>query len=116
MVNTDMKSFIETAKIVTNVANHARDNQSFKERLIAAPHATINEYAGEKEIFTSSTNIVVTEPNKDEVYFFIPRKVDIGDLELSDLELEDISGGSDFIVGVGLGLLAVGIGWGLAQL
>lgn len=115
MTNTNLESYIETSKLVTNIANHARDNQSFRAKLMSSPHATIDEYAG-KEVFSSNENIVITQPGEDEVYFFIPRKVDVDDLELSDLELEAVAGGSDFIAGVIVGGIAIGVGWAISKL
>lgn len=109
-MNSNIDNLIETGKLVTEVAMHARDNQSFKEKLMGAPRATIDSYAG-KEVIPSNKKIVVTEPNSEEVYFVIPQKVDVEDLELTDVELESLSGGSDIVTGIVIGVAAIGVGW-----
>lgn len=115
-MENNLEKLVETGRLVTKLANHAKDNKSFKEKLIAEPHSTIDDYIGRKGVFSSKTKIVVNEPNSDEVYLNIPRKVDLEDIELSDIELETISGGSDLITGIVIGIIAIGAGYGASKI
>ncbi len=115
-MKTKIENLIETGTLITEIAYQARDNESFKEKLIKEPHQAIDEYVGRQEVFAKNENIVVNEPNSDEVYLVIPRKVELDDIELSDIELESLSGGTDIFTGIALGVLAIATGYAFAQL
>ena len=68
-------------------------SSTFKERLINNPETVIAEFIDNKS-FKSSAKIVVedqTDPNI--IYLNIPKKVNIDNIELTDEELELVSGG-----------------------
>ncbi len=85
------------------------NNATFKEQLINSPKVTIENLTGVKSTLSNNTKIVVEDQTDTSIiYLNIPKKVNMDDLELSDEELEGVSGG-DFLLGVAGSLVACAI-------
>lgn len=75
------------------IARAWEDNQ-FKNELIANPVETMEKLTGIKINLPQGQKLVVVDQSNDStVYFNIPRKVDVETLELTDEQLEMVSGG-----------------------
>jgi hypothetical protein len=93
-----------------DLISKAWESEVFKEELINNPKATIERVVGTKMSIPEESKIVVedqTDPNI--IYFNIPKNIKMEDLELelTDEQLEAISGGLGFWVGLGLGITIV---------
>lgn len=77
------------------------ENQNFKNELIENPENTISKVFGTEalEIVKNQKFIVEDQTDTNIVYLNIPRKVDVDDFELTDEQLESVSGG-DFVSGL----------------
>ena len=80
----------------------AWESASFKEQLVANPEAAIAEHLGKEVSASGNEKKLVVEDQTDEsvIYLNIPAKPDLNDLELTDEELQMISGG-DITLAVG---------------
>lgn len=80
-------------ELIKTLAQKAWENSTFKEQLVSNPIATIESITGQK---MSPEAKVVVEDQTDEsiIYLNIPRKVEYDELELTDEQLETVSGGS----------------------
>ncbi len=94
------------------------ESDTFKASLIANPKATIKEFTG-KEALPDNINVVVEDQSDSNViYLNIPRQVDMGDLELSDEQLEQVAGGL-VVTGTVVAIVTIGSlvgGFGAAAL
>ncbi|TCP24024.1 lactobin A/cerein 7B family class IIb bacteriocin [Tenacibaculum skagerrakense] len=89
-------------EIYSELVQKSWDSAEFKNELINNPEATISEVIG-KEF---KGNVVVCDQTDPEtIYINIPRKVSTDDLELSDEQLEMVSGG-DILIAAGIGFMA----------
>jgi hypothetical protein len=85
------------------LVQRAWNDANFKEGLLNEPLETLENFTGNK--LPKGTHILVEDQSdKAKVYLNIPKKIDFNNIELSDEQLENVSGG-DF----GLGILIVGI-------
>lgn len=103
MITQEQQS--QGTELINTLAQKAWESSTFKEQLVANPVSTIESVTGKK--MQPGISIVVedqTDPSK--IYLNIPRKVQLDELELSDEQLEMVSGGSDVWVGVAVGLAA----------
>ena len=81
----------------------AWESATFKEQLIENPETTIAEVTGQTD-FNNNTKIVVEDQtDTDIIYLNIPRKVNLNDFELTDEQLERVSGGEDRNFGQNVG-------------
>jgi len=105
-------------ELLKTIIQEAWENTSFKNDLISNPIETIESFTGNKFSINSATSLVVEDQmNADTIYLNIPRKTNINDFELSDEQLEMISGGEFVTAGVAIGLMslfAAGVGIGIA--
>jgi hypothetical protein len=98
----------QSAELIQTLAQKAWESSNFKEQLINNPVATIESVTGQK--MQTNLNVVVEDQSNDSIiYLNIPRKVDMDTLELSDEQLEMVSGGTDISFVVGYGLIALGM-------
>ncbi len=97
-------------KVYGEIVQKAWDDTQFKNNLLTNPIETIEKFTGNKVNLAEGQTLVVKDQTDESiVYLNIPRKVDIDELELTDEQLEMVAGGSDFWVGVGIGLALVGL-------
>jgi len=89
----------QSAELIKTLAQKAWESSSFKEQLVTNPISTIESVTGQK--IPESLNILVEDQTDDSIIFLnIPRKIDLGDLELelTDEQLELVSGGEAVIL------------------
>lgn len=77
------------------------ENQNFKNELIENPENSIGEVFGTDvlEMVKDYKFIVEDQTDTNIIYLNIPRKIDVDDFELTDEQLEAVSGG-DFVSGL----------------
>jgi hypothetical protein len=76
------------------IVNEALTNDKFKNQLIDNPRKTINEFASGEYYLSEDLNVIVhDESDTNFIYFNIPAKIDMDDIELSNEELEIVAGG-----------------------
>lgn len=73
----------------------AWESATFKEQLISNPKATI-EADMESEISNDVKIVVEDQTDTNFIYLNIPQKLDLENIELSDEQLETVSGGDIF--------------------
>jgi|TARA_B110000037_G_C17110456_1_gene501655 hypothetical protein len=81
-------------KLMKVLAAKAWDSTNFKEQLINNPQATLEKIVGAKMTVPDGKKIIIedqTDPNI--IYLNIPGKVDISNFELTEEQLERVSGG-----------------------
>jgi hypothetical protein len=89
------------------------ENTSFKDELVASPVKTLEKYSGQKlNLPTGKELVVVDQMDPTKLYINIPSKPTIDDLELTDEQLELVSGG-EFIIGAACLGVAAGIAVGV---
>jgi hypothetical protein len=98
----------------------AWESASFKEQLINNPEDTIKNLADEKIVFPEANKLIVEDQTHiDTIYLNIPKKLNLNDFELTDEQLEVVSGGIvAATAGVTLavvGLFAAGVAIGMAM-
>lgn len=87
--------------LVQDLVKKSWESEAFKQELIKNPKATIESLTGESFGTGENFKIVVedqTDPSK--IYINIPRKFDEDDFELTDEQLENVSGGDITLGGV----------------
>jgi len=91
-------------------------SDSFKDQLIDNPHDTINTITGGS--ISRDVNIIIEDQTDEEFIFLnIPRKVNVDNIELTDEQLETVSGGEivlGVVVGVEIAIILVGVGYTFA--
>lgn len=112
-----MKTTIEQqekgAELLKTLAQKAWESAAFKEELIKNPVAVIERVTG-KSLPTNDKRVVVEDQsNESVIYFNIPARLNLDELELTEEQLEMISGGILPIVAYAIG---AGIGFGLCWL
>lgn len=76
----------------------AWESATFKEKLINNPYKTISEITGSN--ISNDVKLVVEDQTDSNIFYInIPRKFDVDEIELTDEQLETISGGGDLITG-----------------
>lgn len=85
------------------VVQKAWQDAEFKRNLIANPVETIENFTGQKISLPEGQELVVVDQSgASKVYFNIPREVNINDLELTEADLEAVSGGILPLIGYGI--------------
>ena len=106
-------NFKESKKVIDEVIENAWASTIYKEKLIANPRIVIEETTGIEITVPKYVKLIVEDQTDSSKYFLnIPRKVEIEDLdldsmELSDEELEAVSGG-DLLLGIAIGVAIFG--------
>ncbi len=103
-----MKLTLEQQKkgqeIYNEIVKRAWESEEFKTQLMSNPESTISEVLGGE--FKGKV-VVSDQTDPDTIYINLPRKVNIDELELSDEQLEMVSGGeSVFLIAAGIGFVA----------
>lgn len=104
------------AELIQTLVEKAWESANFKDQLINNTQETIESITGTK-INENFKFKVEDQTDSSIIYFNIPQKPNIDELELSDEQLNMVSGGEFIAAGVGLGLVALfgtGVGIGLA--
>lgn len=84
---------IQGAELIKTLAQKAWESSTFKEQLINNPVSTIESVTGQN--MSPDAKFIVEDQTDDSViYLNIPRKLDMDTLELSDEQLEMVSGGT----------------------
>jgi hypothetical protein len=105
-----IKKINKSQVLFQELVTKSRQSNTFKEQLISSPKITIAALTGFKSILSTEIKIIVEDQtNTKVIYLNIPRKVNMADLELTNMELEAISAG-DFGLSL-LGGLAVCALW-----
>ena len=88
------KSIKEGEELMQVLVSKAWKSVSFKEQLIINPKVTIEKVTGAKMSIPEGSKIIVEDQTDSNIiYLNIPRKVNLEDLELTEEELEAVSGG-----------------------
>jgi len=98
----------EGQQVIQNLIAKAWESASFKEQLINNPQETIESVLGKKLNVGDAQLVVEDQTDSDVIYLNIPRKVELDELELTDEQLEMVSGGVAPIVIYG-GIFLVGV-------
>lgn len=94
------------AELVKTLAKKAWESSAFKEQLIENPVTIIEQVIGKGLTIPDNKRIIVEDQTDDSViYFNIPAKMDLDELELTEEQLEIVAGGvSPLVVGFVVGL------------
>lgn len=108
-------NFTEKTKEAQDISNSlvqkCWEDGSFKKKLICNPVETIEEFTGQKyNLPENKVFKVIDQSDDNSIYLNIPRKVELNELELTEEELEKVSGGeaATFTV-IALGIAACAI-------
>lgn len=107
------------AELLKTLAQKAWESSAFKEQLIKNPVATIEQVVGRDLSIPNNKKIVIEDQTDGSViYLNIPAKVNLDELELTEEQLETISGGSTPVCGAYVAGVVVGIGicWALSHI
>lgn len=87
-------AFTQEEKLFHQVVTEAWDNADFKAELVANPVAAIEKLTGQKLVLPEGKTIVVKDQTAENTVFInVPAKQEMEDAELSDAQLEVVSGG-----------------------
>ncbi|MEW7281269.1 NHLP leader peptide family RiPP precursor [Aquimarina sp. 2201CG1-2-11] len=79
-------------EFLNSLITKAWEDAEFKKRLMANPKEEIQKITG-KEISIDKEVLVTDQTNPDHIYINIPAKPNLEDVELTDDQLEAVSGG-----------------------
>jgi len=98
------------AELMKTLVEQAWESATFKEQLIKNPVSTIEQVTGKELTLNNDKRIVVEDQTDNSViYFNIPAKVNIDELELTEEQLELVAGGiTPAVVGFGA---AIAVCW-----
>ncbi len=101
-------------ELYKEIVAKAWENANFKESLVKNPMEAIKEVMGEDfELPENKKLVVLDQSDDDTIYLNIPKKISVDDLELTEEQLEAVSGGlviSGTIALYALGVAAFGAG------
>ena len=87
-----MEQNFKSKEVIENIITEAWENETFKNSLIENPRATIEEFTG-KSLSTDKNIEVVDQTNGNTIYINIPEQPNMEDVELSEEQLDIVSGG-----------------------
>lgn len=97
-------------EFLRNVFAKAWEDEAFKTNLIATPKTVIEKYIGREINLPVNVKIVIEDQtSQDFLYINIPRKFDLESMELTDEQLEVVSGGEIFFGAIVIGVIVGGI-------
>jgi hypothetical protein len=100
--------FTNGQKVYGEIVQKAWEDTQFKNDLMTNPIETIEKFTGNKVNLPAGQTLVVKDQTDDSiVYLNIPRKVTIDELELTDEQLEMVSGGTDVAFWGGVALFGI---------
>ena len=86
--------FTAEQKLYADIVQKAWEDANFKKALVENPVATIEAFTGQKlNLPAGKTLVVRDQTDESTVYINIPAQVDMSDVELSENQLEAVSGG-----------------------
>lgn len=96
------------AKLIKALVEKAWENANFKDQLVKNPTAAIEEFTGKEFTMTENKKVVVEDQTDNSViYLNISAEPNLDGLELTEEQLETISGGlTPTVVAVGYGFMA----------
>ena len=104
--------------LIKKLIEKAWDNDTFKEQLVNNPEVVIEQELDSKMTIPEGLKLVVEDQTDSNiVYLNIPRKIEFDDFELTEEDLEKVSGGCGgaCVFGIVLGVIQVvdwiGEGW-----
>lgn len=101
--------FTQEQNLNAQVIQRAWEDTQFKSELMANPVGTMERLTGHKISLPEGQKLVVVDQTDiSTVYFNIPPKIDIDNLELNEEQLEMVAGGSTPFCAIGYGFV-VGI-------
>ena len=84
----------EEQKVFDRIIREAWENSDFKQELLSSPLEAIEELTGKKLIIPEGKTFVVKDQsNESIIYFNIPAKPNMEDVELDDDQLDIVAGG-----------------------
>jgi hypothetical protein len=106
-------------ELINDLVKKSIEDPTFKKELLDNPHLAIESVYG--NTISKKMNIVVEEQsNPAYIYFNIPAKPNINEVELTDEQLELVSGGEFILAGaaiiIGAGLVGGAAGYGICCL
>lgn len=102
----------QSAELVSTLARKAQESSAFKEQLINDPTAAIREVTGKNFTIPENHGIIVEDQTDESIiYLNIPTKPDLDSLELTEEQLELLSGGTSPGCYVGAVALGYGVCW-----
>jgi len=115
-MNYNTNTLEQGNKAITRIINECHQNDEFKTQLISDPVATMEKFLGTEMKLPKGKEFVVVDQTDPEFYHInIPQQVSKDNWELSEQDLDTITGGG--IIGLdcpGWGLVAVVVIGGLA--
>ncbi len=94
-------------EVLNTIIRKSWEDETFKQELISNPVAIINNMNLEGlDIPVDKKIVAEDQTDTSKIFLNIPAKPDLDSLELSDEELESISGGTDVIAGIAFVSLA----------
>ncbi|WP_019991415.1 hypothetical protein [Rudanella lutea] len=91
-MNSYSESQAAGLQVLNNLYQNSWDSPEFKERLIKNPHKTLEEVVGHS-LSADVRFVVEDQSDASTIYLNIPSKKDLDTLELTDEQLETVSGG-----------------------
>ncbi len=111
----NLEQLVKGQELYQELVANAWESATFKEQLINNPDSAIAEVLAKPDFKSNFKFEVEDQSNKDIIYLNIPRKLDFDNIELTDEQLEIVSGGEIAVFGVAmLGSYLIGFGVGLA--
>jgi len=108
------KKLVEVDKLLKTLLQKSWSNSEFKHKLIDDPKEVISKEIGKEFILPNNRQMVVEDQSDSNIiYINIPARFDIDEFELSDEQLELVSGG-ELGIGIAVGaafLVGVAIGY-----
>ncbi|AXG69007.1 nitrile hydratase, alpha chain [Kordia sp. SMS9] len=107
------KQMDKSTEVFQELVSKAWENASFKDRLISNPEETIREIAPAFKMPASQKIVVEDQSDDSVIYLNIPRKVTVDNMELSDEQLETVSGGI-IVTATIVAVVSIAAGFGTA--
>ena len=81
-------------KLYTEIVKNAWEDENFKKELVANPIEAIENFTGKKlTIPKGKTFVVRDQTDENTIYFNIPAKPNLENIELSEEQLDAVAGG-----------------------
>jgi hypothetical protein len=88
---TEASSGGDHSEMERRLINRSLEDEEFRQRLLDDPRGTIEQELGSR--LPESTEVRVVQESKDTIYLVLPGRAVAHGGELSDQELEEVSGG-----------------------
>ena len=101
-------------ELINTIREKSWNDEAFKKELITNPVQTLNSMPGEKVHFSKNCKIIVEDQtDKNYIYLNIPRKINADDVELTDKQLEQVSGGVAILAALAIAGIVYSTGMGI---